>query len=446
MRPKFVHTHIMRTRTLIMCVMLAISAHATTNDSIAVLYADSLNILVAQQAKSKSHTTLRTLNPFLFKLMGPGTLYNSALSQQMRTDSAEMAQAIPLARPLPSLGDKTDRYLSLYDEANRQLGQTYAIAPTLFTSTEEELISNGRLRTDLVSSKVEEPVKLVDKVAEEKLLLEVEPVVPVVKRPNFWTIKGNGKLQFSQNYFSSNWYQGGEKNYSMVSQFNLDANFDNKQKQNWDNRFEAQLGFQTSETDQYHKFKATSNLLRLTSKLGFKAAKDWYYTAQLELQSQPYMSYDNNGNVTADFASPFYIRSSVGMDYKIKKKRFEGSLYMAPLSWNITYVDRESLFSRYGIDEGHHTKHDWGPNVKFTFTYKMFKNVSWQSRLYWFTTFKLTRIEWENTINFTINKYLATTVFLYPRFDDSSPKYRSESSESYWMFKEWLSLGLSYDF
>ena len=279
--------------------------------------------------------------------------------------------------------------------------------------------------------------------------VDIEAVEPEVKKPNFWTFKGNGSLQFTQSYYSQNWYQGGEKNYAMLSQLTAEANYDNQRRVQWDNKFEAQLGFQTSETDQFHKFKATSNLLRLTSNLGIKAVGHWNYAAQLQLETQPYKSYKaNSDELTATFISPLYVRSAIGMDYIIKKKRFEGKLHLAPLSYVITYVHRDELISRYGINEGHHSKHDWGPNVEFTFTYRMWKNISWASRLYWFSNFHLTRIEWENTLNFTINKYISAKLFLYPRFDDSNDKYRAGENHdgTFLMFKEWLSLGLNYDF
>lgn len=421
--------------------------NATTGDSIFANYSNKLARLVLDNQYGISEQT--SLSPYYFRLLGPATLYNSALSDVMGMNGnvsmlfAYTEQGIPAG--LPRLGDTNDPQLTRMAAINQELARAYVATPFLFTNTENNFSEATPLRTDLDKQKVDEDVQLSSRVETPVLELDIEPVQPEVQKPNFWTFKGNGSMQFTQNYFSDNWYQGGEKNYSMLTALTIDANYDNKQKLQWDNRFEAQLGFQTSETDEYHKFKATNNLLRLTSKIGYKAAKNWNYASQLQFQTQPYMSYDNKGNVTADFMSPLYIRTSVGMDYKIKKKRFDGSLYLAPLSWNITYVDRAALRSRYNVKEGDHVKHDWGPNIDFKFTYKMWDNISWQSRLYWFSNFELTRVEWENTINFTVNKYVSAKLFMYPRFDDSSTKYRNEHGE-YWMFKEWLSLGLNYDF
>lgn len=397
---------------------------------IVTAYSDSLTQLVNDL---QSLSTPSTPSPYLFRLFAPGTVYTSALAQSMGT--AE--------------DPGNDAQLQLDATINDYLTSAYILYPQLFSSTELQLNNAGRLRTDL--PQLPNVPILLTETTEEIILpdVDVEAVEPEVKKPNFWTFKGNGSLQFTQSYYSQNWYQGGETNYAMLSQLSAEANYNNQRRVQWDNKFEAQLGFQTSETDQYHKFKATNNLLRLTSSLGIKAIGNWNYAAQLQLETQPYKSYKaNSDEITAAFISPLYVRSSIGMDYIIKKKRFEGKLHLAPLSYVITYVKRDELLDRYGINEGHHSKHEWGPNVEFTFTYHMWKNISWASRLYWFSNFHLTRIEWENTLNFTINRYLSAKLFLYPRFDDSSDKYRAgeDHDGTFLMFKEWLSLGLNYDF
>lgn len=397
---------------------------------IVTAYSDSLTQLVNDL---QSLSTPSTPSPYMFRLFAPGTVYTSALAQSMGT--AE--------------DPGNDAQLQLDATINDYLTNAYILYPQLFSSTELQLNNAGRLRTDL--PQLPNVPILLTETTEDIILpdVDVEAVEPEVKKPNFWTFKGNGSLQFTQSYYSQNWYQGGETNYAMLSQLSAEANYNNQRRVQWDNKFEAQLGFQTSETDQYHKFKATNNLLRLTSSLGIKAIGNWNYAAQLQLETQPYKSYKaNSDEITAAFISPLYVRSSIGMDYIIKKKRFEGKLHLAPLSYVITYVKRDELLERYGINEGHHSKHEWGPNVEFTFTYHMWKNISWASRLYWFSNFHLTRIEWENTLNFTINRYLSAKLFLYPRFDDSSDKYRAgeDHDGTFLMFKEWLSLGLNYDF
>ena len=418
-------------------------------DSVVKYYTHCLEELVERQANNMNATT-STPSPYFFRLFGPGTLYTSALAQNMGmyTDEQEINN-------LPSLGQAGDHQLMLNEIINEQLNQAYTLRPDLFATTQMDLMNTTKLRNDL-AQKVDEERKLAEKVVEEIPEVVVEAVEPEVKKPNFWTFKGNGKMQFTQNYFSKNWYQGGENAYSMLMALVVDANFNNQRKVQLDNRLEAQLGFQTSESSD-PKFRPTSNLLRLTSNLGIKAIGKWNYSAQLQLQTQPYMSYQGSTRtVTGDFVSPLYVRSSIGMNYKLDKPKFNLSLMLAPLSYVITYVERQGLIGRYGINPGHHSKHEWGPNIEGKFTWKIVKNISWQSRLYWFSNFKMTRIENENTFNFTINKYLSAMIFLNPRFEDTkyyNVKRNEDGSladdsarETYWMFKEYLSLGLSYDF
>lgn len=424
-------------------------------DSILQDYADSLSVLT-QRVSAGGHAQAQP-NPYLFRILGPGTLYTSALAQQM----GQPAPTTKAATNLPSLGNTTDRQLLLNQASNTQLSRAYAHFPQLFTTTQAELNATGGIRTDLAQPVIEEQ-KLAEKVAEELPDVEVEAVEPEVKRPNFWTFKGNGGLQFTQSYISKNWYKGGLNSYTMLSILNIEANFNNQRKVQLNNKFEARLGFQTAENN-VPKFRPTDNLLRFTSNLGIKAIGHWNYAAQLQLQSQPYRGYQGTSKtIISDFLSPLYVRSSIGMDFNIKKKRFEGTLKLAPLSYVITYVHVDSRVTRYGISEGHNSKHDWGPNVQFTFNYKMTKDISWQSRFYWFSNFHSTLIENEHTINFTINKYLSAKLFLYPRFDDTrywgldyvkdeagnvTDKLSDDSAmRTHWMFQEYLSLGINYDF
>ncbi len=421
---------------------------SSVNSTIVQNYLDSLAAIVDTRVAPPPHRVV--FSPYIFPLIGQGTLYNAVLSQQMAQQ-----QTLASSSTLPSLGSKADTQLLLVEASNNELARAYTSYPQLFTATQQQLTESGGLRDDISKAIVEE-VKLAEKVVNEEPDVKVEEVEPEVKRPNFWTFKGNGGLQFTQSYVSKNWYKGGLNSYTLLSMITLDANYNNQRKVQLSNRFEARLGFQTAENN-IPKFRPTDNLLRFTSNLGIKAIGNWNYAAQLQLQSQPYRGYQGSTkNVISDFLSPLYVRSSIGMDYNINKKRFTGTLKLAPLSYVITYVHVDSRVTRYGIHKGHNSKHDWGPNIQFTFNYKIAKNISWQSRLYWFSNFKSTLIENEHTINFSINKYLSAKLFLYPRYEDN--RYYNlkkdadgnltddSARQTHWMFQEYLSLGFNYDF
>ena len=265
----------------------------------------------------------------------------------------------------------------------------------------------------------------------------------IVHRPKFWTLKGAFTMQFIQTYVSENWYKGGESNYSMLAQLIFEANYDNKRRITFDNKLEARLGFQTTKTGR-HSFRNNNDLLRLTNKFGVKAARHWSYALSLQSWTQMCKSYENgDGDVHADFMSPFESVLSLGMNYKLEKQNYKLELLLNPVSADFKYVSRDALATTHGIEEGKNHRWSFGPNLTANFSWAICKNVSYSTRLYFFTSFHRTLAEWENTITLKVNKFLSTKLFLYPRFDDGAQRV---NDCSYFQFFEQLSVGLDVSF
>ncbi|MBQ7571087.1 MAG: DUF3078 domain-containing protein [Bacteroidaceae bacterium] len=446
---------------MLVCVALSpCHAQETGTDSASARYADvvdryeqELGKLVQQREDSneefQKNPEQTKLNPYFYRLLTPAVYYGRSTHQMMGLNWADTTDELYQQSPILNVTEATDYVLA----------SLYARQPNLVSWTETMLKSQTAIRQDVKAKvKVVEP-KLSDKAVTVDLGSDVPDNVAIVaKKPNFWKLRGSTSLQFTQSYFSDNWYQGGEKNYSGLGMVTLEANYDNKQKVQWDNKLELQLGFQTAQSDTCHTFRVTNNLLRLTSKIGYKAAKNWFYTAQAMAYTQLYPNYEKNSNrVIADFTSPFYFNLSVGIDYKLKKEKYELSVYLSPVAYNMCWVDRYKydIRPRYGMeqhDDGTYkaTYHKYGPSVTVNSRVRIMKNVNWTSRFYVFGNIfdnkqdMYVNIEWENTLDFTINKYLSAKFFFYPKFDNSSEKYKK--GRHYFMLKEWLSLGLNYTF
>lgn len=402
-------------------------------DSIASLYGKMLTNLVMQRNYSLGHVMYaKPLDAYSLLVAFPPTFYSSSVLQQF------------IANDIASCTDPN--LLRMY-MVNDAMARMYVNRPEVVVQTDDELMQAGTLREDVDESLTTE-TKLSDKVINVDLGAEMDEGVELVTRkPNFWKFPGSGSLQFTQNYLSENWFQGGDNNYSFLCLLTLNANYDNKQNIQWENRLETRLGFQTTgESDKTRAMRPTDNLLRLTTKLGYKAYKTLFYTTQIQASTQLVPLYDaNSDNVRTSFLSPLNLTVSVGLDYKFatKNNNFRGNVYMAPCSYNMRYVDRKGLAGRYGIEEGHHAYHNFGPSITINAYWQIAKNISWNSRMYWISNFDYTNIEWENTFNFTINKYLSARLFAYPKFDDSSKSYKGDNG--YLMMKEWFSLGLNYN-
>jgi len=381
-----------------------------------------------------------TVNAKLYRLFTPLTFYHNVSANILSLDSVDN---------------------DLDQAVDQALMSAYLNRPDLVHNTETDLEASGTLRQDL-DQPIEQKVELVeyaDPMPEEP---QVAPAEVAVTKPKFWTRKGDGFLQFMQNYVSDNWYKGGESTYSLLGSLTLEANYDNKGKWKWDNKLEAKLGFLTAKSDSLHKWKSNEDLLRLTSKVGLQASKRWYYTLQLLAWTQFARGLKSNDHRTySDFFSPFNLNAGLGMDYKVEAfdKKLTGSINLSPIAVNYRYVGRTgfptknqefvgdediSWFpTRHGVDEGDHHKVDPGSQLTADLTWKLNDNVTWKSRLWAFTSYKMAQIEWENTFQLKVSKYITANIFLYPRFDDSNVR---DDDLGYWQFKEYTSIGLSYSF
>ena len=369
-----------------------------------------------------------SLDGRFYRLFTPLTFYHNVADKQLALNSESAGK---------------DQVADAVDAA---LLNIYLNRPDLVGSTESELEETGNIRED-VDKPIEHQVEFVERVEEPVIDVPTPDSVDVlVQKPKFWTKKGDGFLQFMQNYVSGNWYKGGESNYSMVGSLTLEANYDNKNKWKWDNKLEMKLGFLRSRTDSLHKFKSNEDLIRLTSKVGLQATKRWYYTLQLQAYTQFTQGYKSNDpKVYSDFFSPFNLNLGLGMDYKAetKDKRLTGTVNLSPVSINYRYVGRLALGPSYGLDEGKHSMVEFGPNMTADLTWKINDVVSWKTRLFGFTSFKRAEIEWENTFELRVSKYISANLFLYPRFDDAS---NYDDDLGYWQFKEYSSVGFTYTF
>lgn len=363
-----------------------------------------------------------------YRLFAPLTFYHNVASNQFSissNDSDKVGQAI-----------------------NQALMHIYLKRPELVKVTESEQEKAGSLRQDIIETPVMQEVEIVDQAAPMPETPEAAPVEVVIEKPNFWKYKGDASLQVMQNFVSDNWYKGGESNQAAVGTVTLEANYDNKSKWKWDNKLEMKLGFQTSPSDTVHKFKTNEDLIRYTGKVGLQAANRWYYTLQMLAYTQFYHGLkSNNTKVFSDFMSPFNLSVGLGMDYKVQAlaNKLTGTINMSPLAVNYRYVDRADLAKSFGVKTPKHTHSltDFGSQITASITWKVNDVLSWKTRIYGFTSYERSEVEWENTFTLRVSKYISANLFLFPRFDDANNR---DEDLGYWQFKEYSSLGFSYNF
>ncbi len=406
------------------------SMSATSPNALKTLveaYKDSLHN-ISQKCLSGSNAHQENLpDGRYYKLFVPTTFYHSAANNKLSILNTSKTQDV------------------IANEIDNILLDIYLYRPDLVVLSENRIKAAGSLREE-----IETPITQEIELTKEEVPIPEAPIVApsdvVVKKPNFWKFGGDGYLQFLQNYISGNWHQGGESNYSMVGSLTLTANYNNKSKIKFDNKLELRLGFQTSRDDTIHKFKTNNDQIRYTGKLGLQATKRWYYTLQVIANTQFTKGLKSNDRyVYSDFMSPFNLSLGIGMDYSVSafKNRLTGSVNLSALAFNFKYVDRKELAHRHGIAGNHRTSESFGSQLTVDLKWKITDQISWKTRIYGYTSYARSLIEWENTIALQVSKYISANIYLYPRFDDSAPK---DEKHGYLQFKEYSSLGFSYTF
>ena len=113
----------------------------------------------------------------------------------------------------------------------------------------------------------------------KKLMVKREQLGP-------WQRKATALLQFSQNYVSPNWYQGGNSNLAILGILTGQLNYDNKKAIQWENSAEWHMGFNSISGDTLRKLSTNDDVFKINSKLGVKAGGNWFYSTSVDFATQ----------------------------------------------------------------------------------------------------------------------------------------------------------------
>lgn len=421
-------------------VAMSAQEPATVNDSLAVdsalvaRYSEKLDSLSRSYA-AETGVPIEEIsdNPLYFKLFMPLALYDEVFREM-----PEQEQQTEDLLPLDSAKWKDDSQLA--GRINRTLAKVYLENPELVEMTQAELMSV----TGAVAIADDAKEGISQATAETVEIHEAQEPELVKNKPHFWKFPGSSSFKYTQSSYSDNWYKGGENNHTLLIQLNQEANYA-KNNFTLDNKLEAKLGFYTSKADDKTLVKSNEDLLRLTSKIGYKAAKSWYYSAQVQGYTQFLNVYEkDNVTLKSEFFGPAYGSVSIGMDYKpkFKKSNVTLSAQLSPVAYNCRYVKRMELATKYGIDENKNFKSSIGSRVEVNLKWNLFKNFTWTSKAQFFTSYSNVEANFENTFNYTINKYFSIQFFLHWRYDDS---VKRNEELGYNQLKEFLTLNFNFN-
>lgn len=315
-------------------------------------------------------------------------------------------------------------------------------------------LPNDIVKTHVIQKNTYEPELI--KIQNEADFSDVTGPAKFIPERRYWVSHFESAIQLAQNYISPNWHKGGISALNLTNREYFVYNY-NKDKVQFTNELEIKTNVFTAPKDTLHDYKVGDDVFRLHSNFGYKAFNKWFYTFDATFQTQLFNNYQENTTTKqAAFLAPLSINLGLGMKYDLNKtfakrhKNVTTSVNIAPISYTFMYsVLKNNIdLSRHGFKKNEETGEfenklsQFGSTINATMTFQFSRNISWYSRLYYFTSYDRILGEFENRLNLAISRYFSTIISINLRYDDAVTK--NEDFDSYLQINELLSFGFNY--
>jgi hypothetical protein len=322
----------------------------------------------------------------------------------------------------------------------RALQHIVVTQPELILYSEDELPNTADVRNHFIDVDYTQKVKFID---DANMVTRTRRNLVVQKaKLGPWTRKANAYLQFSQNYVSKNWHQGGSDNIAILGTLNGKLNYDDKKNIQWENSAEWRAGFNSTEGNNIRPLNTNDDIFRVNSKLGIKAKGAFFYSGLFDFSTPIFLTYKsvNSTDLKAAFMTPVRLNISAGLDYKYKKLI---SVMVSPLTYKYIYLNNTKVDSKlFGIKAGENTLSEVGSSFRIQGNYAPTKEITFDTKFSFYTNYTKVEIDWEIIGNFQVNRFLSTRIILNPRYDNTVIMTGGDKAKL--QFKELLTFGLSY--
>ncbi len=270
-----------------------------------------------------------------------------------------------------------------------------------------------------------------------------------------WKFGGVVSLNLSQ-LSLTNWAAGGDNSIAGNGLVKLSGDFDDGTL-NWDNDLTMGFGLVRQGSDPARK---SDDNLDLSSKFGYRASKNWFYSALLSFKTQFAEGWDKPGEVNrtkiSNWMSPGYLSISAGMDFK-PNKLF--ALLLSPVSGKMTFVMDEELSATgsFGLDPGQKVRAEFGGLIKAVYKQEILKNVTVDTKLELFSNYfdhpQWVDVNWDLLLSLKVNDFISASLMTQLIYDrdiefgtDTSGDGIPDTFEPRVQFKELFGIGLTYNF
>lgn len=282
-----------------------------------------------------------------------------------------------------------------------------------------------------------------------------------------WRHGGAGTLNFSQ-VSLSNWAPGGQSSLSLLGLGNIYAHY-RGEKHSFDLAGNLVYGLLKAGKA---KVRKNDDRLEVNGRYARNFAPKWSYATQLNLKTQLTPTYDasKTDSLLSKFFAPAYILTSLGFEYK-PDENF--SLFLSPITGKFTVVADRALadagafgmraarLSPDGVPlrgTGERLREELGAYLNARYRRPLMTNIIYQTRLELFSNYfhnpQNIDVNWENLIDFKINKVFSASVATTLIYDDDilvplnvdQQNAEGTARGRRIQFKETLGIGLTYKF
>ena len=258
-----------------------------------------------------------------------------------------------------------------------------------------------------------------------------------------WRREATLMVQVTQNYVTSNWYQGGSSSFAGLGIAKGQVSYI-RERFTWENTGEWRIGGSTVSADSLHKVNTTDDLFRIYSKANLRIVPKLFTSISAELETRLLPTYKSNSMElkSAPF-SPFRFNAAFGIDYKPVKGL---SISVSPVSYKVIHImDTVRVNPKdFGLDEHERTQHNIGSSLRVEYVWKPVREVNIESKFYLYTNYQNVELDLEVNCDFIINRFLSARLMLHPRYDTTV--IMEGDTRAKIQFRELLSIGFNHRF
>ena len=249
--------------------------------------------------------------------------------------------------------------------------------------------------------------------------------------------------QITQNYVTSNWYQGGSSSFAGLGIAKGQISYI-QERFTWENFGEWRMGGSTVSADSLHKVNTTDDLFRIYSKANLRIVPKIFASISVEFETRLLPTYKSNSNElkSAPF-SPLRFNGAFGVDFKPVPRL---SISISPISYKMVYVGDTVRVkaTEYGLNEGQQIQHNVGSSMRVEYVWKPVREFALETKFFAYTNYHHVELDLEVNLDFIVNRWLSARLMLHPRYDSSV--VMEGDTHAKLQFRELLSIGFAHKF